>query len=100
MCFADALLSHLFKEYGFLIGYSLESVSTRPSPFASGSPAHFLIMAPAADRQGYWGTPTSTLDWCEENYVVSFYIAEFCKCNTSYPLSVFACFILVVVVAE
>lgn len=37
------------------------------------------IMAPSLDRQGYWGRPTSTLDWCEENYVVSFYIAEFCK---------------------
>uniref|UniRef100_A0A671KU08 Alkaline ceramidase n=1 Tax=Sinocyclocheilus anshuiensis TaxID=1608454 RepID=A0A671KU08_9TELE len=34
-------------------------------------------MAPAADRPGYWGTSTSTLDWCEENYVVSYYIAEF-----------------------
>ncbi|XP_058875617.1 alkaline ceramidase 3-like, partial [Acipenser ruthenus] len=34
-------------------------------------------MAPAADRPGYWGRPTSTLDWCEENYSVSFYIAEF-----------------------
>ncbi|XP_023700535.1 alkaline ceramidase 3 [Paramormyrops kingsleyae] len=34
-------------------------------------------MAPSVDRQGYWGRPTSTLDWCEENYAVSFYIAEF-----------------------
>lgn len=28
---------------------------------------------------GFWGKPSSTLDWCEENYVYSFYIAEFCK---------------------
>ncbi|XP_030055921.1 alkaline ceramidase 3 [Microcaecilia unicolor] len=34
-------------------------------------------MAPAADRPGYWGSPTSTLDWCEENYAVTFYVAEF-----------------------
>lgn len=36
-------------------------------------------MAPAADREGYWGPPTSTLEWCEENYAVSYYIAEFCE---------------------
>ncbi|XP_072118702.1 alkaline ceramidase 3 isoform X2 [Mobula birostris] len=34
-------------------------------------------MAPVFDRAGYWGEPTSTLDWCEENYAVSFYVAEF-----------------------
>ncbi|KAM4701416.1 alkaline ceramidase 3 [Discoglossus pictus] len=34
-------------------------------------------MAPAVDRPGHWGAPTSTLDWCEENYAVSVYIAEF-----------------------
>ena len=26
---------------------------------------------------GYWGPPTSTLDWCETNYEVSYFIAEF-----------------------
>ncbi|XP_064389021.1 alkaline ceramidase 3-like [Halichondria panicea] len=29
------------------------------------------------DRVGVWGSPTSTLDWCEENHVLSYYIAEF-----------------------
>ena len=28
------------------------------------------------DIIGYWGEPTSTLDWCEKNYVVSYYVAE------------------------
>ncbi|XP_005096425.1 alkaline ceramidase 3 [Aplysia californica] len=31
-------------------------------------------MAPV---EGYWGKQTATIDWCEENYVVSYYIAEF-----------------------
>ncbi|CAI5720118.1 unnamed protein product [Peronospora farinosa] len=26
---------------------------------------------------GYWGPPTSTIDWCELNYEYSYYIAEF-----------------------
>lgn len=36
-------------------------------------------MAPAGDRPGYWGPTTSTLDWCEENYAVTLFIAEFCE---------------------
>ena len=31
-------------------------------------------MAPVIeDTIGYWGPPTSTLDWCETNYEVSTY---------------------------
>jgi len=26
---------------------------------------------------GYWGPPTSTLDWCEKNYEATYYAAEF-----------------------
>ncbi|KAJ3319391.1 hypothetical protein HDV06_006344 [Boothiomyces sp. JEL0866] len=29
------------------------------------------------NKPGYWGNATSTLDWCEPDYVVSYYIAEF-----------------------
>ncbi|KAJ2720024.1 alkaline ceramidase ydc1 [Coemansia sp. Benny D115] len=31
----------------------------------------------------YWGERTSTIDWCEENYLVSNYIAEFWNCLTN-----------------
>ena len=26
---------------------------------------------------GYWGAKSSTIDWCEANYEVTYYIAEF-----------------------
>lgn len=29
------------------------------------------------DYKGVWGNPTSNIDWCESNYQVSYYIAEF-----------------------
>lgn len=31
---------------------------------------------PPEQKNGFWGIPTSTIDWCEENYVVSPYVAE------------------------
>ncbi|DBA02191.1 TPA: hypothetical protein N0F65_004826 [Lagenidium giganteum] len=30
-----------------------------------------------SEAHGFWGPPTSTIDWCERNYEHSFYIAEF-----------------------
>uniref|UniRef100_A0A1B6DAA4 Alkaline ceramidase n=1 Tax=Clastoptera arizonana TaxID=38151 RepID=A0A1B6DAA4_9HEMI len=32
-------------------------------------------MAPT-EKLGYWGVPTSTIDWCENNYEVNYYVAE------------------------
>lgn len=38
---------------------------------------------------GYWGEVTSSIDWCERNYVVSFFVAEFF--NTLSNLAFVAC---------
>ncbi|ANZ77135.1 BA75_04330T0 [Komagataella pastoris] len=35
------------------------------------------------DHVGYWGPVTATIDWCEENYVVSRYFAEFVNSTTN-----------------
>ncbi|XP_022103257.1 alkaline ceramidase 3-like isoform X2 [Acanthaster planci] len=43
-------------------------------------------MAPIKDLEGVWGKPTSTLDWCEANYVVTPYIAEFWNTVSSLAL--------------
>lgn len=39
-------------------------------------------MAPT-EKLGFWGVPTSTIDWCENNYEVNFYVAEMCKLYSS-----------------
>jgi dihydroceramidase len=35
---------------------------------------------------GYWGTPTSTIDWCEANYVHSQYVAEWFNTISSFAI--------------
>ena len=30
-------------------------------------------MAPSLPKSGYWGHPTATIDWCEQNYQVSLF---------------------------
>ena len=37
-------------------------------------------MAPyESNENGFWGNVTATIDWCESNYDISYYFAEFCK---------------------
>ena len=34
---------------------------------------------------GYWGKPTANYDWCEDNYVLTPYVAEFWNALSSLP---------------
>merc|ERR1711934_283612 len=47
-----------------------------------------ITFGPNSGHQGYWGDPTSSIDWCESNYVVSFYIAEFWNTISSFLMVV------------
>lgn len=47
-----------------------------------------IPLGAAASIPGFWGPPTSSVDWCELNYAVSYYVAEFF--NTLSSLVLFA----------
>ena len=36
-------------------------------------------MAPVSGQSGYWGLPTTTMDWCEQNYEVSVLVVTECQ---------------------
>lgn len=42
----------------------------------------------ASTHLGYWGEPDSLMDFCEGNYVVTYYIAEFFNTLSSIPMFV------------
>ncbi|CAF1152079.1 unnamed protein product [Rotaria sp. Silwood1] len=44
---------------------------------------------------GYWSPSTSSIDWCERNYVVTQYIAEFWNCISSLVMSLLAAILFI-----
>jgi len=52
---------------------------------------------PLSNIVGYWGNATSTIDWCEQNYVYSHYVAEFWNTVTSLMISFWSLIGLVLV---
>ncbi len=47
------------------------------------------------ERTGYWSPSTSSIDWCERNYVITEYIAEFWNCLSSFVMCIFAGILLI-----
>ncbi|RLN95977.1 hypothetical protein BBJ28_00013661 [Nothophytophthora sp. Chile5] len=55
----------------------IEELSPRIVMDATSIEHASMRAASAAPPVGYWGPPSSTIDWCETNYEHSYYIAEF-----------------------
>ncbi|KAG9068848.1 Alkaline ceramidase 3 [Linnemannia hyalina] len=47
-------------------------------------------VSPAFDKVGYWSPNTSSIDWCENNYTISYYIAEFWNSTSSILIATLA----------
>ncbi len=58
----------------------------RAAPVSCQNASQTVKMAPILEKDfdGFWGKPTATIDWCESNYEVTYYVAEFCKFKLCY----------------
>ncbi|KAF8930517.1 hypothetical protein BGZ47_000501 [Haplosporangium gracile] len=49
-----------------------------------------MTLSPEFDKIGFWSPNTASIDWCENNYTVSFYIAEFWNTTSSFLIAAIA----------
>jgi dihydroceramidase len=47
------------------------------------------------DKIGYWSPSTSSIDWCERNYAVTSYIAEFWNCISSLTMCILSLILII-----
>jgi dihydroceramidase len=45
-----------------------------------------LIRNLRPDVTGYWGQGNASVDWCESNYTVTMYLAEFANSTSSFAM--------------
>jgi len=57
------------------------------------TPSNIHISSKFNDKEGYWGTPDAEFNWCENNYVYSYYIAELWNTITSASYVLCSCLI-------
>jgi len=71
------------KSSFFLISVSIIWIFATTSYFIF-PPTNIHISSKFNDKPGYWGIPDAEFNWCEDNYVHSYYIAEFWNTVTSF----------------
>ena len=70
-----------------LIGNSV--IDTRIVSSSHQSPSILKHFEAELDtRIGYWSPSTSSIDWCERNYMITPYIAEFWNCMSSFSMCI------------
>lgn len=59
-------------------------IESRSIPTSHANPSDVKHFEAQLDgRLGFWSPSTSSIDWCERNYAVTYYVAEFWNCLSS-----------------
>lgn len=89
-CINSSSMASIFPHLATLFNF-LPNL-TKPSEYSSVTAFLFGKVGSKYQQQSFWGTPTATVDWCEENYALTRYVAEFF--NSFSSLSLILCGVL------